>query len=57
MIHVDIFFRLRHLVLMKIILLSDRQLATKLDYDKNYDKTPLYKMVIYKLPLIVIVSP
>jgi len=24
---------------MKIILLSDRQLATKLYYDKNYDKT------------------
>jgi len=23
---------------MKIILLSDRHLATKLDYDKNYDK-------------------
>jgi len=23
---------------MKIILLSDRQLATKIDYDKNYDK-------------------
>jgi len=23
---------------MKIILFIDRQLATKLDYDKNYDK-------------------
>jgi len=41
--------RLHHLVLLKIILLSDTQLVTKLDYDNNYDKN------VYKLPLIVMV--
>ena len=42
---------------MKIILLRDRQLATKLDYDKITTKTLLCKIFIYKPPLIVIVAP
>jgi len=37
---------------MKIILLSDRQVATKLDYDNSP-----HRIFIYKLPLIVIVAP